>query len=87
MFILLFSTLSTRNDIFRLLLIAILRYDIGFSDALAFLNSRAGRWPGGDVVGFLNLWVGKRLRDHVAISGSWSSRFLWEVSFYVLIWC
>ena len=48
-------------------------YDVGFSDALGF-------WEGGEgaTVGFVNLWTGKRMREHAAKSGGWTSRWLWE---------
>lgn len=54
-------------------------YDVGFWDAVTFLGLRQQvDMPGGDVVGFGNLWAGKRLREHVAERGSWDSRWLWE---------
>lgn len=46
-------------------------YDVGFKDAEAFWESA------GSTVGFVNLWTGKRIREHAAKSG-WGGRWLWE---------
>jgi hypothetical protein len=61
-------------------------YDVGFWDAVTFWEKRAeaGR-DGGDTVGFVNLWAGKRLREHVAERGTWGSPWLWEVSFVFIV--
>jgi hypothetical protein len=49
-------------------------YDVGFWDAVEFWGNK------GHALGFVNLWAGKRLREHVAEKGAWDTPWLWEVS-------
>ncbi|KAI5857002.1 putative glucan 1,3-beta-glucosidase precursor [Tricharina praecox] len=49
-------------------------YDVGFWDALTFWESARK----GATIGFVNLWSGKRLREHVAETAGFGSQFLWE---------
>lgn len=56
-------------------------YDVGFWDAATFWEKHSAAGTGADTIGLVNLWVGKRLRDHVAERGAWASPWLWEVSF------
>lgn len=56
-------------------------YGVGFWDAATFWEKHSAAGTGADTIGLVNLWVGKRLRDHVAERGAWASPWLWEVSF------